>query len=434
MGVLTDSSLISELAVLLGIPRGRAAETLELTLQLLRESLLRNHQIDLDDFVSLHVVEEKARLVPVADSDARVIEGARNRVLSAPLGSFEQDLARVRLAPIILVCPRNDLFAQVIVHHFTQEGWHVRLIHETREAATALDGESTCLVILDFNLPNAQDLLDRIKRQRHTNAIPVVAFFPRQHDPGHPTRLRIRADQEVAEPFEVLELLSLAGRELARSAEERLLFDQQLELILPSTQADLDRVARLASDLLADSGLDPHSQSTFSTALREAVGNAIQHGNQRDPDKAVHVQYLHNPDRITVVVRDEGDGFDPAPYLEQAARADAVAAARARHQQGGQGGLGILMIRRSTDSVEYNATGDTVTLTKHLRTPQPAPEHTAAEIPLSPIEQHPIDFLDGEQEIDLSQEIREQSQEGAENLPTSDIMDGEEDPQENPDP
>ena len=62
------------------------------------------------------------------------------------------------------------------------------------------------------------------------------------------------------------------------------------------------------------------------------------------------------------------------------------------------------------------------------------PEHSAADIPLSPVEHHLLGVLEGEGEIDLSQEIKELWQEGAENLPASDIIDGDHGLQENPDP
>jgi serine/threonine-protein kinase RsbW len=47
-------------------------------------------------------------------------------------------------------------------------------------------------------------------------------------------------------------------------------------------------------------------------ALSEALRNAVEHGNRMDPDKWVHVRCSCDPeDGVSIVVRDEGPGFDP---------------------------------------------------------------------------------------------------------------------------
>ena len=49
------------------------------------------------------------------------------------------------------------------------------------------------------------------------------------------------------------------------------------------------------------------------TALREALANAILHGNCQDPKKKVRVCCVCDPARgVLIIVRDEGEGFDPA--------------------------------------------------------------------------------------------------------------------------
>lgn len=46
-------------------------------------------------------------------------------------------------------------------------------------------------------------------------------------------------------------------------------------------------------------------------AFEEAVTNAVKHGNRKDPNKHVHLRYHVNPQRIIIMVRDEGCGFCP---------------------------------------------------------------------------------------------------------------------------
>ena len=66
------------------------------------------------------------------------------------------------------------------------------------------------------------------------------------------------------------------------------------------------------------------------------------------------------------MVSDEGSGFDHEQYLLRATTKDVVTSARERHEQGRMGGLGIMLMQKCTDRLEYNDIGNTVTLTKYL--------------------------------------------------------------------
>ena len=53
-------------------------------------------------------------------------------------------------------------------------------------------------------------------------------------------------------------------------------------------------------------------QGAFLIAMREALVNAVTHGNHHDDSRKVYVQYTCEPDdSVSIVIRDEGTGFDP---------------------------------------------------------------------------------------------------------------------------
>ncbi|MFW6163430.1 MAG: ATP-binding protein [Planctomycetota bacterium] len=384
MGVLTDETLTDNLADLLGTSRDEAARILQSTVGLLKDGLLEGHQLNIEGFLSLQVVQEKARIVQMPDAPSRLIEPPRNTLVTTALPTFEQELAEVRLTPILLVVPADDVFAEIVTYHFRQAGWRVEVAHDPDAVAESLR-DGGLLVIVDISLPGGQELLERLKTCPATNSVPTIALFPRGGRPGRPSALRLQADQELVEPFELAELLAFAERELVRSAEEDLLFDQQVQFVLPSTQVDLDRATDLTRELLATSGLGEAEQTAFHAAVREAIGNAVQHGGRFEPERICRVQYLVDPKRVTVIVRDEGDGFDHRRYVHHASR-DAVQAARHRYAQGRRGGLGILMMTRAADRIEYNDKGTVVTLTKFLQPPArpgtagDAGQHAAHEV------------------------------------------------------
>ncbi len=71
-------------------------------------------------------------------------------------------------------------------------------------------------------------------------------------------------------------------------------------------------VERLMRLIRGVSGLAEH-EFAIETALREALANAIIHGNRQDSRKGVRVCCAVQADRgVLIIVKDEGEGFDPA--------------------------------------------------------------------------------------------------------------------------
>ena len=66
-------------------------------------------------------------------------------------------------------------------------------------------------------------------------------------------------------------------------------------------------------------------------AVREAVANAIKHGNAQDPGKQVHVDLAVEGDDVVIRVEDEGMGFDPAQVGDPLAPGEPAEAERPRH-------------------------------------------------------------------------------------------------------
>ncbi len=93
--------------------------------------------------------------------------------------------------------------------------------------------------------------------------------------------------------------------------------------------------------------------------------NAELHGCKEDPGCCIDVEMLLDHEKLTVTVEDEGDGFDHVAYLKQLDGVAPVSVARKRHQSGGVGGLGIYLMRRCADRLEYNEQGNRVTLMKY---------------------------------------------------------------------
>jgi serine/threonine-protein kinase RsbW len=90
-------------------------------------------------------------------------------------------------------------------------------------------------------------------------------------------------------------------------------------------------------------------------ALREALNNAVMHGNHMDPDKWVYVRCRCAPDDgVSIVVQDEGEGFDP----------DMLPHAPFREGTSSGCGTGLLIMRSYMDEVSFEKRGTEVHLRK----------------------------------------------------------------------
>src|SRR5438128_11070034 len=63
----------------------------------------------------------------------------------------------------------------------------------------------------------------------------------------------------------------------------------------------------------------PDGESEVEIALREALANAIIHGNHENPGKHVHVRFRCNPDEVSIAVKDEGRGLEINEILDRTA-------------------------------------------------------------------------------------------------------------------
>ena len=85
---------------------------------------------------------------------------------------------------------------------------------------------------------------------------------------------------------------------------------RRVKLKLGSRIAYVDLVHEVAEDLARDAHFSKSESLNIGLAVREAVINAIKHGNAMDETKSVEVEFEENEGSFRVRVRDEGPGFD----------------------------------------------------------------------------------------------------------------------------
>ncbi|MEM9556771.1 MAG: ATP-binding protein [Acidobacteriota bacterium] len=132
----------------------------------------------------------------------------------------------------------------------------------------------------------------------------------------------------------------------------------QVRIAIKSRYDHIDLIQVVVDDALARLGLDDDPRHWVGIAVREAVANAIKHGNQQDPDKEVEVELAVAGEEAVIRVHDRGEGFDPESVPDPLAPENLLR----------PNGRGIFYMRRFMDEITYarTATGTVVTMRKRL--------------------------------------------------------------------
>ena len=94
-----------------------------------------------------------------------------------------------------------------------------------------------------------------------------------------------------------------------------------MDILLESTLDSVDRAEALVLKLAQEVGFAEDDLHELGMAVREAMVNAVVHGNRYNLKKKVHLTVGQEPDRISIQITDEGDGFErtelPDPLAEE---------------------------------------------------------------------------------------------------------------------
>jgi serine/threonine-protein kinase RsbW len=85
---------------------------------------------------------------------------------------------------------------------------------------------------------------------------------------------------------------------------------ETVERFLDSTLASVDHAEEIALGVAQRAGFEEDDLLKIGMAVRESVVNAVVHGNRYNANKKVSFSVVKNPQRLTVRVADEGEGFD----------------------------------------------------------------------------------------------------------------------------
>jgi serine/threonine-protein kinase RsbW len=131
------------------------------------------------------------------------------------------------------------------------------------------------------------------------------------------------------------------------------------ELRIPSRIEAVEEAAAVVSEFLSRAGVSDDALFGIEMAVREAVTNAVTHGNKLDETKFVEVGLKSFPDSFEITVHDQGAGFDPSDIPDPTKEENILKTS----------GRGIFFMRNFMDEVEWSIDpkgGTTVRMSKKL--------------------------------------------------------------------
>ena len=125
---------------------------------------------------------------------------------------------------------------------------------------------------------------------------------------------------------------------------------------VPSNPEFLPDVDVFLEGTLRGFGINESAVADIAISVSELVNNAMIHGNKSSLDKMVTVKITRSREAVTIVVSDEGSGFDPSIVP------DPIADENLLHEVG----RGLFIVRSLMDKVDVKAagTGTAIAVTK----------------------------------------------------------------------
>lgn len=280
-------------------------------------------------------------------------------------------------------------------------GMEVTYAENGVQALAAIERSVPDIVVTDLQMPEMDGLeLVEAIRKAHPS-LPVVLMTAHGSEEIAVVALRRGAASYVPKRnlakdlvATILHILEVATRDRRELHLLSCLESTAARFVLDSDVAKIPAVVGHLEESIARMGLcDETNRLQVVVALREALVNAIYHGNlevssallehdgagfddlveqrrRERPyrDRRVHVSATETREEAIYVVRDEGPGFDPASLPDPTDLANLEK----------ESGRGLLLIRTFMDEVRHNEKGNQITLVLRRREPG------AGEDPLPP--------------------------------------------------
>lgn len=128
-------------------------------------------------------------------------------------------------------------------------------------------------------------------------------------------------------------------------------------LIIPTSLEAIYTVESAVDELRSELEFRDDAYANIMVAVTEAVNNAVYHGNREDASKNIYVEFTaKSAYLLTVRVRDEGFGFDPAALPDPTAPENLEKLS----------GRGVFLMTQLADAIRFDDDGRVVEMDFHV--------------------------------------------------------------------
>ncbi len=226
------------------------------------------------------------------------------------------------------------------------------------------------LVLLDLMLPDLDgfDVCRRLRSEPKTRLTPVVMVTALNDSAFRRRGFRVGANAYVTKPYGPVELYRAMETALnwRRNLDSRQV-QGEIHVELNSEPLFLQDVNEFLTSLYRETPLTSEHIMQMRQAVMEMGHNAIEWGNRHRVEELVTITYRVFPDRVEIVVRDQGPGYNPSNLPHAASPDDPLLHMDVREKLGlREGGFGLLISRGMVDELRHNKLGNEVTLIKRF--------------------------------------------------------------------
>jgi DNA-binding response OmpR family regulator len=226
------------------------------------------------------------------------------------------------------------------------------------------------LILLDLMLPDVDGfaICERLKRNRETNLIPVILVTALNDAHHRLSGVRVGANGYLTKPFTPDQLFAAIDKAMAwRHEHESLGSTGEINFDVRSESTYLQQANDMLADLFAHTSLTERQIKDLRQAVMEMGGNAIEWGHRKNAELVLQITYRIDPEAVTLIIRDQGPGFNPRKLPHAASEDDPIGHLDIRNELGiREGGFGIMLARGLVDEFRYNDKGNEVTLIKRF--------------------------------------------------------------------
>ena len=226
------------------------------------------------------------------------------------------------------------------------------------------------VVLLDLMLPDMDGfaVCDQLKRNRETNLVPVIIVTALNNANNRAAGVRVGANGYLTKPFTHDQFNQAIDQAIAwRQEHEEKGTQGEINFDIRSESTHLQQANDMLADLFAHTPLTERQVKDLRQAVMEMGGNAIEWGHRKNADLVLRITYRIDPEAVTLVIQDEGPGFNPRDIPHAASDEDPIGHLDIRNEQGiREGGFGIMLAKGLVDEFHYNDLGNRVTMVKRF--------------------------------------------------------------------